>query len=136
MFFFQLPWLPEFLISRNNWEGAIRALRGSARRGTFSQADLAGYRQAWSQPGAFTGMLNWYRALFRHPPTRADNYRISTPVRMIWGKRDAALEWQMAEKSLEMCEQAELFFLEEATHWVQHDEPEQVNRLLLEFLQD
>jgi pimeloyl-ACP methyl ester carboxylesterase len=40
----------------------------------------------------------------------------------------------MAQQSVEMCDAGELVFFEEATHWVQHDEPERVVRLLLDFL--
>jgi pimeloyl-ACP methyl ester carboxylesterase len=35
-----------------------------------------------------------------------------------------------------MCDEgADLFILENATHWVQHDEPQRVNELILDFLQ-
>ncbi len=66
IFFFQLPWLPETSLSHNGFTNAIRALKGSSRRGTFTDDDLAAYRQAWSQPGAITAMLNWYRAAVRN----------------------------------------------------------------------
>ena len=35
---------------------------------------------------------------------------------------------------LAFCEHGRLVLLEEATHWVNEDEPERVNELLLEFL--
>lgn len=53
---------------------------------------------------------------------------------MIWGARDVALGREMAQPSIDYCEDGRLVFLEEATHWVQHDEPERVNTLLTEFL--
>lgn len=77
-------------------------------------------------------MINWYRAMFQKPPTRAASNRVTVPLRIIWGKRDAVLEWEMAESSLELCDQGELVFIDEAAHFVQHDAPERVNELLLD----
>lgn len=134
IFFFQLPWLPEALLGMNNAEGAVRALRGSGTPTTFSEADFADYRQAWQQPGALTGMINWYRALVRRPPRRAVHLRVTMPTLMIWGVNDVALTPEMAQKSIDYCDHGRLVYLEKATHWVQHDEPAEVNRLLVEFL--
>ena len=39
----------------------------------------------------------------------------------------------MAQESLRYCDSAELTFFPDATHWVQHEEPERVNQLLIEF---
>ena len=58
IFFFQIPRLPESSLRRNNWTNAIRALKGSARRGTFTPEDIEHHCAAWSQPGAITGMIN------------------------------------------------------------------------------
>ncbi len=136
IFFFQLPWLPEKSLSDNGYTNAIRALKGSSRRGTFSDDDLIAYRQAWSQPGALTGMLNWYRAAVRNQGTGVGLGRIRVPTLMIWGANDVALSRTMAQPSIDLCDDGRLVFLEEASHWVQHEEPEMVNRLLLEFLGD
>jgi epoxide hydrolase 4 len=78
-------------------------------------------------------MLNWYRALpgFAGPPPSG---RIRVPVRVVWGDRDPFLDRGLVEAGLALCDRGEAFHLPEATHWVQHEEPEQVNRLLVEFL--
>lgn len=132
MFFFQLPWLPERMMTQNA-ERFVRGMQAASPAGAYSEADVQGYLAAWSQPGAWTGMINWYRALMRTAPARAASYRLPMPVRIIWGKRDVALESPMAEISLELCDAGELFFIDDATHFVQHDAPDQVNRLLLDF---
>jgi len=136
IFFFQLPWLPEKSLSDNGYTNAIRALKGSSRRGTFSDDDIAAYRQAWSQPGALTGMLNWYRAAVRNQGMGVPLGRIRVPTLMIWGANDMALSRRMAQPSIDLCDDGRLVFLEEASHWVQHEEPDAVNRLLLDFLGD
>lgn len=140
IFFFQIPWLPEWGLGRRDAQGAIELLQRSSKPNTFSNEDLSNYRQAWTQPGALTAMINWYRALIRgglgvmfKKPSNLP--RITVPTLMLWGKKDIALGQEMAQLSIEICENGQLIFFEDATHWVQHDEPQQVTQLLLEFLQ-
>ena len=135
IFFFQLPWLPEALLRFRNWRIAAQTMQRSSRRGTFSDSDLDTYRQAWEQPRAITAMLNWYRAIAQRPPTPPVNVRISVPTLLIWGARDTFLGRELAQPSIDMCDDGRLVFIEEATHWVQHEAPERVNALIDSFLQ-
>jgi len=132
MFFFQLPWLPEVLFSAFDFTIGERALLRSSRPGTFSAEDLAQYRAAWSPPGALTGMINWYRALFRTRVKFSDKI-VRVPTRILWGERDAFLLAEMAHESLRYCTNAELFTFASATHWLQHEEPARVSELLIDF---
>ncbi|MBO0357528.1 alpha/beta hydrolase [Hymenobacter sp. BT186] len=134
VFFFQLPWLPERLIRRRQYRFGRGALRGTSRPGTFSSDELREYVQAWSEPGALTGMVNWYRAAFRSPRRAGKPERIAVPVRLLWGRQDAFLEPVLAALSAELCANAELTYFDKATHWLHHEEPEAVNELLLKFL--
>ncbi len=132
MFFFQLPWLPEAVFSAFNFRIGVRALLHSSRPGTFTTGDLAQYRAAWSQPGALTGMINWYRALFRARVKFPDK-TVRVPTRILWGERDDFLLAEMAHESLRHCTSAELFTFANATHWLQHEEPVRVSELLIDF---
>jgi epoxide hydrolase 4 len=132
MFFFQLPWLPETLFSVNDYQIGVRALLRSSRAGTFSFEDLAQYRTAWSQPGAVTAMIKWYRALFRYR-TKFPDRTVRVPTRILWGERDAFLLSEMAQESLRYCADAELFTFANASHWLQHEEPARVSELLIDF---
>lgn len=134
MAFFQIPWLPEFMLRARDFRALARALVDSSRPGTFTPADLAVYRAAWAQPGALTGMLNWYRALRLPQPHRHASPEVTIPVRLMWGDRDAALESGMADASVAHCRAGEVFHFPEATHWLAPEEPERVNALLLAFL--
>lgn len=134
MFAFQLPWLPEYLLRKNDWRNAARVLRGSGKIHTFSKEDIAEYKQAWSQPGAMTAMLNWYRAILRYRPNLPKDLRVHVPTLILWGMQDVALSHRMARLSLDYCDSGKLIFFEDATHWVQHDEASEVTSLLLEFL--
>ena len=132
MFFFQLPWLPEAFFSAFHFRMGTGSLLRSSRPGTFSPEDLAHYREAWSQPGALTATINWYRALFRHR-TKFPDRTVHVPTRILWGERDAFLLAEMAHESLRYCTSAELFTFADASHWLQHEEPARVSELLVEF---
>jgi epoxide hydrolase 4 len=132
MFFFQLPWLPEALFSAFNFMVGSRALLHSSRPGTFSEIDLTQYRAAWSQRRALTGMINWYRALFRTRVKFPDK-TVHVPTRILWGERDAFLIAEMARESQRYCSNAELFTFANASHWLPHEEPARVSELLIDF---
>jgi epoxide hydrolase 4 len=133
--FFQIPWLPEKIFSAFNFCVGTRAMVSSSRPGTFSPGDLAQYRTAWSQPGALTAMINWYRAALR-ARIRFSDRTVRVPTRILWGERDRFLMSEMARESLRYCTNAELVFFPDATHWLQHEEPEKVSQLLVEFFQN
>jgi pimeloyl-ACP methyl ester carboxylesterase len=135
IFFFQLPWLPEMGMRADNWRGAERALRGSGLIHTFTNDDIKQYKEAWSQPGAITAMINWYRAL-RYPIRFPKEMRIKVPTLMMWGMKDVALTHRMARPSMDYVDQGNLILFPEATHWVQHDSAEEVNHYLIDFLLD
>ena len=132
--FFQLPWLPERTLRAKDWAATVKSLRKTSRPGTFSDADLVLYREAWSQPGAITAMLNWYRAALRKGvPRLTPSSRVTVPTFLIWGARDRALLREMAQPSIDLCDDGRLVFLEEATHWAQHEEADAVNAMLADF---
>lgn len=134
MFFFQLPGLPEWWLLRRGGRNIKRMLRGSSRRGTFSDADLDRYAADGARPGAMRAMIHWYRAALLRPPPRPASWRVRVPTRIVWGPRDVALGRETVEPSAALCERAEIAWVEEAGHWVQHEEPQRVSSLLAEHL--
>lgn len=134
IFFFQIPWLPETIARLCNWQMLMQVIQRSSRPGTFTDADIELYRQAWSQPGAYTSMLNWYRALVQKQPKASANPRIAVPTLLIWGAKDMFLGREMAQPSIDLCDDGRLVLMEEATRWVQHEEPSRVNELIDNFL--
>jgi pimeloyl-ACP methyl ester carboxylesterase len=107
------------------------------RPGAFTPEDVARYVQALSQPGALTAAINYYRAVFRRGPVYASNIlrRIDQPVLVIWGEKDRYLGAELAEPSPKWVPHVRVERLPDASHWVQVDQPERVNELLLEFFQ-
>jgi pimeloyl-ACP methyl ester carboxylesterase len=130
--FFQLPWLPERLLAAGNFRLLTSSLVRTSRPGTFSVEDLQRYRKAWAQGGALRSMIHWYRAAARYRPKITDPM-VRTPTKILWGVRDPFLRFCMAEESLRYCENGELVSFDECTHWLQHEAPERVNRLMIEF---
>ncbi len=130
--FFQIPGLPEALLRAGGYRMARRLLTGTSRGDAFSRHDLDHYQEAWSRPGALTAMINWYRALRKRRRLRSERVRV--PTMILWGERDAALEFPLALAALRRCDQGRLFRFPNATHWLQHEEPEDVNHLLRAFL--
>ena len=132
--FFQLPWLPETLLRMGNWRIAANGLCRSGQPNAFKDEDIEKYKEAWSQPGAMTAMLNWYRAAVRYPFPISSTMQVHVPTLILWGVEDIALSRRMARPSLDYCNDGNLIFFPDATHWVQREEADEVNRHLLKFI--
>lgn len=107
------------------------ALTRSSRPGTLDEAQLADYRAAWAEPGALRAMLDWYRAMALARPCAE---KIVVPVPIIQGDADSALEPGLADAALRYFDDGHIARLPHATHWLHHEESDQVSALLLEFL--
>ncbi|MBZ6493309.1 alpha/beta fold hydrolase [Natrinema longum] len=130
---FQLPWLPEFACRYDDYRLLERALRRTARPGTFGDDEVAAYRRAWDRDGALTGMLNWYRAATRYPST-PPREQVDAPTLVVWGEDDDALVPALAVDSAGFCSDSRLELFPAASHWVLHEEPDRVTALLRSHL--
>jgi pimeloyl-ACP methyl ester carboxylesterase len=132
--FFDLPDVPETVVHANHWHFLRSFLRDA--RPVYTPEEIEHYIEAWSQPGATTRMINYYRSSVRTPPKRAEAALrpIDAPTLVIWGEQDHYLGQELAEPehddvpNLERVER-----LPDASHWVHHDEAERVTQLLTEF---
>ena len=132
IFVFQIPSLAEKLARLGNWRLLVSAFPKYLAKSTGDR-----YREAWSQSGAITGMINWYRAAFRSARTSTSSRtKVASPTLIIWGKNDRYLSYAMAPLSLEYCQNGRLVTFEDASHWVLLDKPEEVSALLRNHFQD
>lgn len=131
---FQVPGLAEWALGRKEHRALIRGMTTTARPGTFEPSDLEVERANWSEPGALRAMLNWYRAARRLPRLPWPDSPIRVPTRLIWGSKDHALGPGVARLSYAQCQTASLEWIDEATHWVAHEEPARVAALILDWL--
>jgi epoxide hydrolase 4 len=131
---FQIPGLPEWGMRAGRYRALAAALEDSARADAFSQDDLHLYRGAWEQTGALRGMINWYRAITKKTLPKPTSIHVDVPTLILWGVNDRYAIRELAERTRKLCSNARLEYFEKATHWLQHDEPEAVSRLLLDIL--
>ena len=142
MLLFQIPWLPEAIISSGRGQQVARALRGgSQRREVWTEALLEPYREAFSRKGAARGPLGYYRAGFRNPGLLRDaaKHPISAPTKILWGTADRFLGRELIEpeKMLRFFTAGNapsIELIEGAGHFVQNEAPEEVNAALLRWL--
>ncbi|MCE5319332.1 MAG: alpha/beta hydrolase [Parachlamydia sp.] len=135
IFFFQIPWLPERLFLMRP-KAYLKSILKGLHKETFSNEDIAQYLKPLLEPGAMTAALNYYRASFRKaPPSERKISKIATPTLMIWGEEDKALGKELTEGMEPLFSGPfQLRRLPQCSHWVQEEQPEEVNRLLMEFL--
>lgn len=140
--FFQLPRLPEAALRAFDFAVVDAILRtGPVRSGAFSDDDIAAYKAALDRPDALTAAIDWYRAnLFGRARTQsgASNAggRVEVPTLVIWGERDRYLGTGLLDGLGDRVEDVRIERLPGVGHWVQADAPEEVSRLLLEFLEE
>ncbi len=136
MGFFLLPTLPELAFRANDYATVERALRADTPAGTFSDDDIAAYKDAISKPGALTAAINWYRAAGRQG-TRGlfagTAMRCEVPTLLIWGEADRYLGPELVEGTRQYVPDLTIRRLPGVSHWVQQEAPDEVNRYLLDF---
>src|SRR5262245_38967352 len=133
-FFFALPWLPEAVVRAKRFRFFQRFLRDATP--AYTQEEMDRYVEAWSQPGAATAMIDYYRNSVFTPPWKAKAAirTVSAPTLVIWGGRDRYLGPTLAEPEHDDVPNLDrVVRLPDASHWVHHDEAERVNQLLVDF---
>lgn len=134
IFFFQIPWLPERLLSRNNGDPIKKIISNMAvDQSAFTDEALDHYAKAAMRPGSIHAMINYYRALLRHEFDLGDS-KVDIPTLMIWGEEDAALNIKCTEGTEQWVSDLTLHRLPNVSHWVQQEAPEKVNAILRDWL--
>jgi pimeloyl-ACP methyl ester carboxylesterase len=134
--FFQIPWLPEWILRVANWRIVANALRETSRPGTFPEETMDLYRSAWDRDGAFSFMVNWYRAAFRYRPQEEGELRVRVPTLVVLAADDAYIPSDLTRQSLRYLDNGQLLELGVGTHWVIQEEPERIARILIDFFQE
>lgn len=128
---FQLPWVPEKLASRNDFEIFRKTFETDpVNPDAFPPDELEKYVESWRRTDRLHGPINYYRAAARKPPT--DLKRIDIPVRIVWGRQDAYLGEELAEPDPDLVTNFEIAYVD-ASHWVMHDLPERCTHELIDF---
>ena len=138
MFYFQIPFIPEFFGSLADFAMLENAItKSTAEPNVFSQTEIAEYKKAWSQPGALTAMINYYRANMakRFLGTNEPTAKIVAPTLFIYGEKDRAV---MASTASGVEDFVEGPFTEVRipgkAHWIQQEARHEVTDVLRKFL--
>jgi pimeloyl-ACP methyl ester carboxylesterase len=139
VFMFQCPYLPEWLLSINDYE-FIRDIyksktNGLVNEGNFTEDDVEAYKYTFGQEGALTPPINYYRCAFSGQPRKPFKL-IDTPTLLLWGADDVALDISLAEGHKDICTDISVKVINDCSHWVQQDCPETVNEYMKEFLEE
>jgi pimeloyl-ACP methyl ester carboxylesterase len=135
----------EGALAADNYAALVGIVMGEGlQKGTFTEEDRKAYIAAWSQPGALTGGLNYYRASRVGPPSGDEQARtfepgtrsmdVGVPTLVIWGERDVALTLGNLEGLDAYVPDLTIRRIPDGTHWVVHEQPALVNDHIREFI--
>jgi pimeloyl-ACP methyl ester carboxylesterase len=129
MYVFQLPRIPEWLLTRRNGAFASEFLRRSGQTPAAIERDV----QAMSEPGAMTAGINWYRAIPLSDP-RTNNQKICVPTLYVWSDGDIALLPKAAHDTAQYVSGEYRFeILPDVSHWIPEEQPDKLADLLLDW---
>lgn len=136
----------ERVLSEDNFRRLEAMLRSDFGDSSWlTDAALEQYRSAWSQPGALTGSLNYYRASPIHPASDdspganaldldPNSFIVKVPTLVIWGERDRALRPVLLDGLDAVVPDLTVRRIPDGSHWVAHEQPETVNRVIRAFI--
>ena len=138
----------EQILSENNYARLNDMVTQFGSKWDMTEEVRLKYIEAWSQPGALTGGLNYYRVSPLYPPTSPEDVAkiksivdlpremlsVKVPTLVIWGEQDHALLTGNLDGLEDYVADLTVKRIPEGSHWVSHEQPEQVNKLIRDFL--
>ena len=115
------------------------------------------YEKVWQQPGAIDGMLQYYRAMpqlaasDKHKETsnksaaltqtvqdtskmKIPHIMINLPTLILWGEHDQAFVNENLDDIEHYVPNCQIKRFADASHWLQHDKPKEINQYINDFL--
>lgn len=138
-------YIAEGWLSANNYKALFDIVVNSEIE--FDDDDREIYKNAWSEPGALTGGLNYYRAGGLPPPEKGEEITaladspstaiplmINVPTLVIWGEKDTALTVHNLKGLDEYVPDLTIKRIKRGSHWVINECPNEINSLIREFI--
>ena len=138
----------EQILSANNYTPLVDTVVSEGlKQGYFNEEDRKAYLEAWAQPGALTGGLNYYRAAGIGPPTGEESQvtgnfavdpsllTVKVPTLVIWGEKDNALLTGNLEGLDKFVSNLIIKRIPDGSHWVIHEKPALVNAYMRDFIE-
>jgi pimeloyl-ACP methyl ester carboxylesterase len=138
----------EQVLSENNYARLMDMVTQFGSKWDMRTEDRLKYIEAWSQPGALTGGLNYYRVSPLYPPTSPEDIEkiksiqnlpremlaVKVPTLVIWGEQDRALLTGNLDGLEEYVADLTVERIPDGSHWISHEQPERVNELIRDFI--
>lgn len=138
-------------LSQNHFQYLKDKIFAGMREGTLTESQRIAYESVWAQPGAVNGMLQYYRAMPQLAPSekasgntngpvvaatkmKIPNIRIDCPTLILWGEQDQAFVKENVVGVEEYVPNLQIKRFPNASHWLQHELPNQVNQEIDNFL--
>jgi len=139
IFFFQTPWLPEFLLGRRQGRAIAESIRRTSRKPErFPDEVIEVYRRNAARPGGLRAMINWYRAALRYGALARSRREaipvIKMPTLFLWGDADVALSIRTTRGTEQYVSDLTFRVFPGVSHWIQQEAPEEVNAMLEAWL--
>jgi epoxide hydrolase 4 len=112
-----------------------------------TEEDRKAYIDEWSQPGALTGGMNYYRAARIRPTTEEGgswsakdtvpdlpSFTVTVPTLVIWGMSDPYLLTGNLSGLQKLVPNLTVKLLPDVGHWVANAKPKEVDALIRDFL--
>lgn len=138
----------EKILAKNNYARLLEVLFQFGSKWELTDEVRLKYIEAWSQPGALAGGLNYYRASPLYPPeTQKDQEQMKSilnlphemlevrvPTLVIWGEQDQALLRGNLDGLDNYVNDLTIKRIPDGTHWVIHEQPDRVNSIIREYI--
>ncbi len=138
LFFFQVPWISEWLMTRDDGGAVARAILGTVRdRARFPPEVIDHYRRHAIGKGRMRAMLSYYRALFWDASLRREAVAappVIVPTLMLWGEEDDFLGMELTRDTDQLVHELTIRYFPGVSHWLQQEAPDLVNAAMGEWL--
>jgi pimeloyl-ACP methyl ester carboxylesterase len=129
VFFFLIPRLPEWFLSRNDFGFVRRSLAEDGLSHDAIDDLLEGVRS----PRSLRAAIDWYRAGFWDGVRgRLPRAKVNAPTLVVWGDKELRLNAALADPPADWVSNVRVVHVPEGGHWVHHDAPDKVAALLVE----
>jgi pimeloyl-ACP methyl ester carboxylesterase len=143
MFFFQMPFA-ETTVAHNNYAFLEKMWQDWSPGWAYPPEELQAVKDTFQQAGVLTAVLSYYRQLFNprgdQPGLEAIRARLGEPIAVptlyMHGARDGCVGVETTEGMEHWFRNGlEKRIIPDGGHFVHQEQPEQVNQLILEFIQ-
>ena len=145
----------ETLLSKENYQYLSEKMMVCSDQNVFNEKIKETYRQVWRQPGAVKGMLQYYRAMPQLAAVTEDNkykdadsagpvkntanmkipnIRINVPTLILWGEQDQAFVKENLNDIEAFVPDCTVDRFENASHWLMHEKPTEINEAITRFI--